>query len=147
MSKNKKTRVKKRGTTSKKHPESRLLAFRVGEGPVNVAKFSKEVQEMTDVLLGRVEPPINEGAMTLLTVADAYFARGSEMAMQIHRAERQGVIDNKSPAYRFRTGELDKFLTMAKRRGDKGSRDITYRGQLIEAMKTGRADHNPEYED
>ena len=85
----------------------------------------KELSEYSDVLLGRVEPPIDNGDMTLLEYANAVFSRASELTMLLQRAEADGVVVKGSKMYRFRTGELRTFTEMASKAIDLGSRRIT----------------------
>lgn len=81
---------------------------------------------MTDVLTGNAEPPINPRRIeALMEVADAYFARASEITMLIQTAERTGRVTRGSAFYKFRTGELRTFMEMAKRATELGSRRVT----------------------
>lgn len=100
--------------------------------------MSNELQDMTDVLLGRMDPPTHKGIMTLQEVADAYFARASEMTMLIQKGEREGHIDKGSPQYLFRTGELRTFMELAKRAADLGSRRLTDEQLRFEMEQFGR---------
>jgi hypothetical protein len=84
-----------------------------------------EITDMTEVLLGRVPPPINVGVPTLMEVAEAYHARACEMEMAIHEAETEGAVIRGSRTYKFRTGQLRTFQEMCKRAIDLGSRRIT----------------------
>ena len=93
---------------------------------------------MTDVLLGREEPPIDAGHLTLYEVSDAYYARAAELTMLLQQAEREGTVLKGSSHYKFRTGELRTFLEMAKRAADLGSRRLTYESLRMEAIMLGR---------
>lgn len=84
-----------------------------------------ELDEYRDVLLGRQPPPINNGILTLMEVADAYLARGREMEQALLRGEAEGTILKGSRQYKFRTGELRSFLEMAKSAVELGSRRVT----------------------
>lgn len=84
-----------------------------------------EIDSYVDVLLGRLEPPIDAGEMTLMEYANAVHARASELTMLLQRAESDGVVLKNSKMYRFRTGELRTFLEMAAKAIDLGSRRIT----------------------
>ena len=84
-----------------------------------------ELWEMTDVLLGRVDPPIDIGVGTLMEVAEAYHARASEMEMQIQQMEREGKVTRGDEMYKLRTGQLRTFVEMCKRTIDLGSRRVT----------------------
>jgi hypothetical protein len=95
-------------------------------------EFSIELQGYTSVLMGRVPPPINRGVMTLMEVAEAYYARGQEINMEILRKEREGLVTKGTALYRFRTGELRAFLELTKKAIDLGSRRITFEQMLYE---------------
>lgn len=93
---------------------------------------------MMDVLLGRVPPPVDLGVSTLMEVADAYFARASEIEMLIHQLEREGKVLRGTALYKFRTGELRTFQEVAKRAADLGSRRITMEQLRMQREWTGR---------
>lgn len=119
---------------SRKH----LRAVRVGDGLPPISKITEELLDMTDVLMGRTEPPIDSGVMTLMEVADAYYARACELTMLIQQAEREGKVLKGTAYYRFRTGELRTFTEMARRAADLGSRRITDAKMIQDAEMTGR---------
>jgi len=103
----------------------------------NLTELKSELLDMTDVLVGRKEPPIDRGVFTLHEVADAYFARAAEITMLLQQAEREGHVAKGSAHYKFRTGELRTFLEMAKRASDLGSRRLTF----AQMMYQERRDH------
>lgn len=131
---------KVRGGKVRPRPASkgRLRAFQVGEGLDPPAKMMEELQDMTDVLMGRVDPPIDAGYLTLMEVADAYFARASEMTMLIHEAEREGRINKGSAYTKFRTSELREFKELAKRASELGSRRLTQEQLRYEMEQHGK---------
>lgn len=102
-----------------------LRAVPIGKGVPSIPVMLEEIQDMTDVLMGRIQPPIDAGHLTLMEVADAYFARASEMTMLLQKAEREGTITKGSSHYKFRTGELRTFMEMARRASELGSRRLT----------------------
>lgn len=118
--------------------DRRLRAIELGQGIPNITKMQAELQDMTDTLLGRVEPPIDAGRLTLMEVADAFFARASEMTMLLQEAERNGTVMKGSNHYRFRTGELRTFMELAKRAADLGSRRLTHAQLLFDEERYGR---------
>lgn len=124
--------------TKVKKPKLMLRKFQVGEGLPRVFDLQVEIQDMWDVLLGREEPPVQSGVSTLMEVADAYFARASEIAALILGAIREGRLSKGSPHDRFRTGELRHFLEVSKRAADLGSRRITARQLEVEEARLGR---------
>lgn len=133
-----KARESKKQRDHNRQQTHHVRAFRLGDGLPNLTVMRNELLDMTDVLMGREEPPINAGVSTLLEVADAYFARASEMTMLLQQAEREGTVQRGSAHYKFRTGELRTFMDMAKRASELGSRRITYRQLQIEAERLGR---------
>lgn len=134
----KNTEQTSRPTMDRQSRTGRLRAVQVGEGVPVIPVMQSELQDMTDVLLGRVEPPIDAGHLTLYEVADAYFARASELTMLLQSMERDGQITRGSAHYKFRTGELRTFMEMAKRAADLGSRRLTEEALLIERERLGR---------
>lgn len=92
--------------------------FKLGE-------MMAELDDMMDVLLGRAEPPVDVGVATLMEVSDAYHARACEMEMAILQAEQGGSVRNGDRAYRFRTGQLRRFIELTKKSSELGSRRLT----------------------
>lgn len=129
-----------------KRPTPRMRQFELHAGIPNLPLLESEVQDMMDVLLGRKDPPIDNGVLTLMEVADAYFARGSEIVMLILKGEREGSIPRGGNYAKFRTGELRHFLDVCKGARDLGSRRVTVRQLTVEAERTGRSRLDP-YED
>lgn len=78
-----------------------------------------------DILMGRIPPPVEAGDLTLMEVADAYFARGCEIQYQILKAEREGGVFKGHSYYKFRTGQLRTFLELSKKAAELGSRRLT----------------------
>lgn len=104
---------------------SGVRAFHVGAG-FEVNRMSAELSQYVDILLGRVDPPIDVGALTLMELAEAFHARAKEMEMEIHDAERMGSVTRGSGAYRFRTGKLRSFIELAAKTIELGSRRVTH---------------------
>lgn len=107
-------------------------------GMPTLGELEEEFFGYTDVLLGRQEPPVDNGPLTLLEVSNAYLGRALEVEMMILAAERDRAILKSSPFAKFRTGELRSFITMATKCQDLGSRRLTWIGMLAEAEATGR---------
>lgn len=119
--------------------KKRLRTFKLGEGVPPIPEMMNELQDYTDVLLGRTDPPIGvRGVLTLMEVADAYYARASELTMLLQQAEREGRVTKGSSHYKFRTGELRTFMEMAKRASDLGSRRLTQAQLDYEMAQFGR---------
>lgn len=85
-----------------------------------------ELQDYTDILLGRYDPPVDNGVLTLMEVAEVFHARAQEMNMSILDGEATGAILKDSGAYKFRTGMLRAFIELSKRTIDLGSRRLTH---------------------
>lgn len=129
------------GHTKRKN-HRQLRAIKVGDAirdkVPSIPAMVEEVQDMTDILLGRVPAPIDFGILTLQETADMYFARAAEMTMAIQGLERQGVIPSGSGMYKFRTGELRTFMEMCKRAAELGSRRLTEETTRLEQERLGR---------
>lgn len=131
-------RDKPRVTRDRQSATGRLRAVPLGQGVPDLADLSAELQEMTDVLLGRTPPSIDAGHLTLMEIADAYFARASEITMLLQQAEREGTVMRGSSHYKFRTGELRTFLEMAKKAAELGSRRLTAESLWFEMQRSGK---------
>lgn len=103
----------------------RLRDVPLAIGLPTLEELEDEFFGYVDVLLGRQEPPIDNGIMTLMEVSDAYLARGYEVEMMILAAERSKDIMRSSPYSKFRTGELRSFIELARKATDLGSRRLT----------------------
>jgi len=124
-----------RGLRSGKH----IRAVKVGDIPLpSLPKMVKELNEMKDVLLGREEPPVNLGLLTLQEVADSYFARASEWVIEILEREREGDITSSSALSKFRKGEVRAFLEMCKYAASLGSRRVSWEQLRWEQETSGR---------
>lgn len=119
-----------KGLKTRDYVSGEVRSFDVPEGVENLTQMANELIDMTNVLLGRVTPPLDAGVSTLLELADAYYARAAEMTMALQKAEREGRIVRNDPYYKFRTGELRTFMDMARRSAETGSRRLT-KEQLI----------------
>lgn len=130
---------KKKPVLKGDNPKSRRLrGVVVGIDLPNISKMQVELLDMTDVLIGRVDPPVWAGHLTLMEVADAYYARAAEMTMLIQSKEREGIVGKGDSLYKFRTGELRTFMEMAKRAADLGSRRLTEEQLKFEQSRLGR---------
>lgn len=107
------------------HTTHGVRYFPLGDG-YDLRGMQEELAEYTAVLLGRKAPPIDRGIMTLMEVAEAYFARASEIEMTIQALESEGAVLRGSRPYRFRTGPLRTFQEMCKKSVELGSRRVTY---------------------
>lgn len=128
----------KKEDDARKIVRGKIRTFHINEGLPQIPAIQEELIDMTNVLLGRDDPPINHGTMTLYEVADAYYARASELTMLIQQAERLGTVPKNSNYYRLRTGELRTFMEMAKRAADLGSRRLSDEALQLEREALGR---------
>ena len=97
----------------------------VGFVDSDIFELEAEIDGYMNVLMGREEPPLEKGIFTRFEVASTYLQRGLEIAARLHRADRKGLVKRNDPLYKFRTGELEDFIAMAKAARDQGSRQIT----------------------
>lgn len=107
------------------YPVHGIRAFKVGEG-FDLAQMKAELDDYTDMLLGRLDPPLDHGVMTLYELAAAAYARAKEMEMELLDKEADGVILKGTLPYKFRTGKLRSFIELAHRTCELGSRRVTY---------------------
>lgn len=108
----------------------------MGEGVLSLSELRSEIDGYVQVLMGREEPPIDNGEMTLMEYANAVYSRAMEITMMLQRAESDGHVLKGSKHYKFRTGELRTFTEMALRAIDLGSRRVTW-AQLEYSMQHG----------
>jgi hypothetical protein len=103
----------------------RLTEVETDQGLQMVDDLWEEIKGYTDILLGRLDAPVQSPYLELAEVATAYFARAQEIDMYIHAGERMGDIMKGSPLYKFRTGELRSFIEISRRCAELGSRRLT----------------------
>jgi hypothetical protein len=115
---------------------NKLLIAPVSEGLPPVAQLWEEIQEYMDILMGRIEPPIDSPYLQLMEVATAYYARALEIDALIHHEEREMRVLRGSEYYRFRTGELRSFIELSKRSADLGSRRLTQEQIIAEQRRS-----------
>jgi hypothetical protein len=84
-----------------------------------------ELMHYANVLLGRVDPPVESPYLSLMEVAVAYYSRACEIEMMIFDGEHNEAILKGSEYYKFRTGQLRSFKEMSKMMADLGSRRLT----------------------
>ena len=113
-----------------------LTSALVGMGLGDVSELSDELQVYTDELLGRTEASLDSPYLAMMEIAVAYYARAQEIDMQIHRAEREGLVKRGSPLYLFRTGELRAFIELSKKCAELGSRRLSQETLLYDARRS-----------
>jgi hypothetical protein len=126
-----------RTAAAKGYTRERLRTTPIGIGLASVEELRTELDGYIDVLLGRVMPPV-VGDHALQEVADAYYARSSEMTMLIQRGEADGLVKKGSEYYVFRNGELRTFRELAEKSASLGSRRLTARSVESERARLGR---------
>lgn len=131
-------RGQKKGIRRTPSEGATLRGVKLGEGLPNLTVMQSEIADMMDILLGREAPPVDMGTITLMEVADAYFARAMEMTYLLQQGEREGTVLKGSAHYKFRTGELRTFTEIAKRAADLGSRRLTASQMEMEQERLGR---------
>lgn len=111
-----------------------LRSMTIGSDLPDVEVLEEELEEYMDILLGRVQPPIDEGVLTLQEVADALYARANEIEYLIHKQERTGAVFKGSSYYKFRTRQLRAFQEIARKAAELGSRRLT-KAKLLHEME------------
>lgn len=110
--------------------------FRLRDELPSPVDIRAELDEYVDVLMGREDPPHDNGVLTLMETAQVYYSRAMEITMLIQRAESMGAVTKGSSYYKLRTGELRSFIELAKSAIDLGSRRMT-QAQLEWEMRHG----------
>jgi hypothetical protein len=113
-----------------------LRSFKINDGIPALPALRNELDEYIEVLMGRIEPPIDNGEMTLMEYANAVYSRAMELTILLQRAESEGTVVKGSKYYKFRTGELRSFTELAARCIELGSRRVT-KAQLDYSMVHG----------
>ena len=102
-----------------------MRAFRLGEG-YDLVGMKSEIEDYKDVLLGRMQPPVDAGVLTLMECAEAFHARAKEMEMELLEMEAEGAVIKGSRPYKFRTGYLRSFIELVAKTIELGSRRVTH---------------------
>jgi hypothetical protein len=113
-----------------------LRHFRIGEGLPTPAEITQELEDMRDVLMGRVDPPVS-GVLALMEVADAFFARACELEQMILAGVREGRISKATQYQSIRTQEIRSFKELAKSAAELGSRRVTVEQMTQEKERRG----------
>lgn len=103
----------------------KLTDVPVGADLPEVDDLRDELLGYADVLLGRVEPPVESPYLSLMEIATAYYARALEIEMRIHSLEQDHKVVRGSPYNKFRTGQLRSFIELSKKMTDLGSRRLS----------------------
>jgi hypothetical protein len=103
----------------------RLTEVPLGSDLPTPDQIKEELLGYCDILLGRVEPPVDSPYLSLGEIATAYYARACELDLLIHEEERAHRVIRGTNYYQLRTGALRSFIEMSKKMADLGSRRLT----------------------
>ncbi len=113
-----------------RHSSHAQFGHKLSEVPVSdnlpdPGEIEDELLQYCDVLLGRVDPPVDSPYLALAEIATAYYARALEIDMLIYMEERIGSVGRGNPLYKIRTGSLRSFIELSKKMAELGSRRLT----------------------
>lgn len=111
--------------------------FRVGSGLPKPEEVRAELEEYRDVLMGRKEPPLEKGVITLMEVANGYFSRACEIEQLILQAKAEGWLPKNMGYETLRTQEIRSFKELSKSATELGSRRITFENLRFEQETRG----------
>jgi len=126
----------RRGTNKDVQFSNQLISVPTGTGLPTVEELWDEITTYIDILLGRIDPPIDSPYLLLMEVSTAYYARALEIDALIHHEEREMRVLKGSGYYKFRTGELRDFIELAKKTAELGSRRLTQEQILAEQRRS-----------
>ena len=122
-----------RHTDQARHPR-RLRDVRTIQGLPPLEALEEEMDEYVAIIGGHKDAPIDAGPLTFMEVADAYHSRARSVEALIYRGERNGRIPRNSPYYKFRTGELQSYISLFRHATELGGRRLTYEKMAAEGM-------------
>jgi hypothetical protein len=85
-----------------------------------------ELDGYVRVLTGDAPSPMDFGIIGLMEVGNVYHTRAREIEVLIHRGENDGDFKRGSTLMKFRTGELQSFLSIFRHACQLGSRRVTH---------------------
>lgn len=113
--------------TTKPHIyKGKVRQFTLGAGLQTPKQIRKELSGYRDVLMGREDPPLQKGVMTLMEVANGYFSRACEIEQLILQAKAEGWLPKNQGYETLRTQEIRSFKELFKGATELGSRRITW---------------------
>lgn len=117
--------------------KGRVREFHIPAGLGTPKEIRNELEEMRDVLHGRVDPPIQKGVITLMEVAEGYFSRACEIEQLILRGKAEGWLPKNRGYEALRTQEIRSFKELAKAATELGSRRVTWENLRFEQERRG----------
>lgn len=104
----------------------RLRDVRTIQGLPGLPALEQEFDEYVAILAGDKDAPVDAGPLTFMEISDAYHARARTVEALIYRGERNGRIPKNSPYYKFRTGELQSYISLFRNATELGGRRMTF---------------------
>lgn len=105
--------------------EPMIRSSYLGEEMKTLRSLESEVEGYWDILLGRVDPPFDNGILTLMEIATGIFTRCSEITATLQKLEYKDSVSKGDNLYRFRTGPLRTLMEASSKAIELGSRRVT----------------------
>lgn len=137
MGKKKRTVKVTKGVKQKPSYKGRVRQFRLGQGLPEPSEIRDELRGYRDVLMGREDPPLQKGVMTLMEVAEGYFARACEIEQEILEAQQEGRITKTGEYNTLRTQEIRSYKELFKSATELGSRRLTFENVRMQQEMRG----------
>lgn len=137
MGKKKRTVKVVKGVKEKPSYKGKVRQFRLGQGLPEPSEIRRELRGYRDVLMGREDPPMQKGVMTLMEVAEGYFARACEIEQEILEAQQEGRITKTGEYNTLRTQEIRSYKELFKSATELGSRRLTFENVRMQQEMRG----------
>lgn len=137
MSKKKRTVKVTKGVPKKPSYKGRVRQFRLGQGLPSPEAIRNELKGYRDILMGREDPPIQKGVMTLMEVAEGYFSRACEIEQEILEAQQEGRLPKTGEWNTLRTQEIRSYKELFKSATELGSRRLTFENVRVQQEMRG----------
>ena len=122
------------------HPhkyKGKVRQFRLGQGLPTPKAIRRELKGYKRVLMGFEDPPMEKGVMTLMEVAEGYFARACDIEQEILEAMAEGRITKNSEYGTLRTQEIRSYKELFKSATELGSRRLTFESVRVQQEMRG----------
>lgn len=106
--------------------KGKVREFTLGSGLPTPKDIRRELEGYRDVLMGREDPPLQKGVMTLMEIANGYFSRACEIEQLILQAKAEGWLPKNKGYETLRTQEIRSFKELSKGATELGSRRVTW---------------------